>query len=139
MRLVDTSAWIEWFIDSPLAGRLASEIPAPQECLMPTMVQHELRKWFLRERGEEVADQVIAFTELCVVVPLDTRLALEAADVAREHRLATADSIIYASARAAGAELVTCDAHFAGLVGVVLLAKGWPDGSALGADSTRPR
>ncbi|HET9067182.1 MAG TPA: type II toxin-antitoxin system VapC family toxin [Amaricoccus sp.] len=124
MRLVDTSAWIEWFIDSPLAGELAGEIPEQQECVVPTIVQHELRKWFLRERGEDSADQVIAFTELCVVVPLDTRLALEAADIAREHRLATADAIVYASALAAGAELVTCDAHFTGLPGVMLFPKG---------------
>jgi predicted nucleic acid-binding protein len=124
MRLVDTSAWIEWFIDSALAGELAGKMPAQQECLVPTIVQHELRKWFLRERGEDLADRVIAYTELCVVIPLDTRLALEAADVAREHRLATADAIVYASALAAGADLVTCDAHFAGLPGVILCAKG---------------
>ena len=95
MRLADTCAWIEWFIDSPLAGELAGKIPAQEECLVPTIVQHELRKWFLRERGEDMADRVIAFTKLCVVVPLDTRLALEAADVAREHGLATADAVIY--------------------------------------------
>ncbi len=124
MRLVDTSAWIEWFIDSPLAGGLAGEIPAQQDCLVPTTVQHDLRNWFLRELGDDVADQVIAFTELCLVVPLDTRLALEAADVAREHRLATADAIIYASALAAGAELVTCDGHFTGLPGVILFSRG---------------
>lgn len=123
MRLVDTSAWIEWFIDGPLADDLADEIPAQQDCLVPTMVQHELRKWFLRERDEDMADEVIAFTELCLVVPLDTRLALEAAEVARRHKLATADAIIYASALAAGAELVTCDGHFTGLPGVVLLPK----------------
>jgi predicted nucleic acid-binding protein len=123
MRLVDTSARIEWFIDSPLVGELARNIPAQQECLVLTIVQHELRKWFLRERGEDSADQVIAFTELCLVVPLDTRLALEAADVAREHRLATADAIVYATALAAGAELVTCDAHFAGLPGVILFPR----------------
>ena len=123
MRLVDSSAWIEWFIDSPRAGRLAGAIPVQQDCLVPTMVQHELRKWFVRECGEDVADQVIAFTELCVVVPLDTRLALEAADVARAHGLATADAIIYASAQASGAELVTCDAHFTGLPGVMLFSR----------------
>jgi hypothetical protein len=49
---------------------------------MPTIVRHELRKWFLRQRGEDMADRVIAFTELCVVVSLDTRLALAAAEVA---------------------------------------------------------
>ena len=71
-----------------------------------------------------MADQVIAFTELCVVVPLDTRLALEAADVAREHGLATDDAVICASARAGGAELVTCDAHFTGLPDVILFPEG---------------
>lgn len=126
MRLVDTSAWIEWFIDSPLARELAPNIPSQQECLVPTIVQHELQKWFLRERGEDAADEVIAFTALCNVVPLDTRLALDAAEVARRHGLATADAIIYATARAAGAELVTCDAHFTGLSGVILLPKVAP-------------
>lgn len=123
MRLIDSSAWIEWFIDSPLADALAGEIPDRSECLVPTMVQHELRKWFLRERDEDTADEVIAFTELCVVVPLDTRLALMAAEIARQHKLATADAIIYATAFLHGATLVTCDAHFRGLSDVILLAK----------------
>ena len=57
------------------------------------------------------------------MVPLDTRLALAAADIAREHRLATADALIYATARAARAEVVTCDGHFRGLARVVLVAK----------------
>ena len=123
MRLVDTSAWIEWFIDSPLAEELSGQIPDPEEILVPTVVQHELRKWFLRERGEDTADEVIAFTELCGVIPLDTRLALEAAELSRQHRLATADAIIYATALAAGAELLTCDSHFTGFPGVILFAK----------------
>ncbi|WP_248446275.1 type II toxin-antitoxin system VapC family toxin [Sinorhizobium meliloti] len=123
MRLIDSSAWIEWFIDGPLAERLAEEIPEQSECLVPTMVQHELRKWFLRERDEDTADEIIAFTELCTVIPLDTRLALLAAEIARQHRLATADAIIYASASLHGAELVTHDAHFKNLPGVILLPK----------------
>lgn len=123
MRLVDTSAWIEWFIDSPMAPDLARQIPDRSECVVPTIVQHELRKWFLRERGEDIADKVIAFTELCIVVPLDTRLAIEAAGLARQHGLATADAIIYATALAAGAELVTCDGHLSGFPGVILLSK----------------
>jgi predicted nucleic acid-binding protein len=123
VRLVDTSAWIEWFVDGPLASELAHQLPAQPEWIVPTMVQHELRKWLLRERSEEMADEVIAFTELCVVVPLDTRLAIEAAEVAGRLKLAPADAIIYATAVAAGAELVTCDRHFAGLPGVILIPK----------------
>jgi predicted nucleic acid-binding protein len=123
MRLVDSSAWIEWFIDGAQAEELARMMPAQADTLVPTMVQHELRKWFLRERSEEIADEVIAFTELCTVVPLDTRLALEAAEVACRHKLASADAIIYATAREHGAELLTCDSHFKGLEGVVYIAK----------------
>jgi predicted nucleic acid-binding protein len=123
MRLVDTSAWIEWLVDGPLAPELACQLPAQPEWVVPTMVQHELRKWLLRERNEELADEVIAFTELCAVVRLDTRLAIEAAEIAGRLRLSTADAIIYATAVATDAELVTCDGHFADIPGVVLIPK----------------
>ncbi len=56
-RLVDSSAWIEWLPDSPLAE-------------------------------------------------------------------ATADAIVYATALAHGAELLTCDAHFEGLANVIYIRKG---------------
>jgi predicted nucleic acid-binding protein len=41
----------------------------------------------------------------------------------REHKLATADAIVYATARRQGATLLTCDAHFEALPGVTLFAK----------------
>ena len=112
MRVVDTSVWIEWLIGSPLGRRLAKEIPERAECIVPTIVQLELSKWLLRESGEDRADQVIAYTQKCIVVPLDTPLALLAAELHRQHKLATADAIVYATAQARGAELLTCDAHF---------------------------
>ena len=46
------------------------------------MVQLELAKWLAREVGEEKADQVIAFTQVCQVVSLDTEIALAAAEAA---------------------------------------------------------
>jgi predicted nucleic acid-binding protein len=73
--------------------------------------------------GEEKADQVIAFTQVCQVIALDTEIALEAAEVCRSHKLATADAIIYATAQAKGAKLLTCDAHFEGLPGVTFIPK----------------
>jgi len=45
-------------------------------------------------------------------------LLLEAARVCAAHKLATADAIIYATARNNNAELLTCDAHFKALEGV---------------------
>jgi predicted nucleic acid-binding protein len=123
MRLVDSSAWIEFLIGSDLGKRLAKELPERAEWLVPTMVQLELSKWLTREAGEEKADQVIAFTETCVVADLDTATALAAAALGAQHRLATADAIVYATALAHGAELLTCDRHFETLPGVVFVAK----------------
>jgi predicted nucleic acid-binding protein len=80
-----------------------------------------------REKGEELAEQVIAYTLTCHVVPLDTKLALSAAEVSRTHRLSTADSIIYATAADAGGGLLTCDAHFDGLPEVRFFAKKTDD------------
>ena len=123
MVLVDTSAWIEWLIGSPTGDKLAGRLPDQTEWLVPTMVQLELAKWLTREAGEDKADQVIAFTQVCAVVPLDTEIALAAAEDCREHKLATADAIIFATARAHDAGLLTCDKHFEGLPGVTLIEK----------------
>jgi predicted nucleic acid-binding protein len=112
MRLVDTSAWLEFLIGSELGERLAKELPARPEWLVPTIVQLELSKWLTREAGEEKADQVIAFTETCVVADLDTAIALSAADLCARHKLAMADAVVNATALAHGADLLTCDRHF---------------------------
>jgi predicted nucleic acid-binding protein len=103
MRLVDTSAWVEYLTGSALGIRLAGELPDRAEWLVPTIVQLALAKWLTREVGEAKAEQVIAFTETCVVAELDTDTALMAAELCARHRLATADAIIYATAQWFGA------------------------------------
>ncbi len=109
-----------------MGRKLATEMPARAECIVPTVVQLELSKWLWRELGEERADQVIAYTLKCVVVPLNTSIARMAAELHRQHKLATADAIVYATARARGAELLTGDAHFASLPGVLWFKKSTP-------------
>ncbi len=123
MRVVDTSAWIEWLVGSPLGKRLAEEIPDKTQCIVPTIVQLELAKWLTREVGEDQADQMIAYTQKCVVSLLDTRIVLYAADLHRQYKLATADAVVYATAREFGADLLTCDAHLENLPGVVFVRK----------------
>lgn len=123
MVLVDTSAWIEWLIGSPLAPRIRPLLPSQPEWVVPTIVQLELAKWLTREVGEDRADEVLAFTQMCQVVALDTRIALAAAEAGRAHKLATADAIVYATAHSVGASILTCDRHFERLPGVVLIDK----------------
>lgn len=123
MRLVDTSAWIEWLTGSPVGKAVEAELPKAADWLVPTIVQYELAKWLAREAGEAKADRVIAFTGTCKVVALDSRLALLAAELGAAHRLAMADAMVYATARAHRAEILTCDRHFEGLAGVRYLPK----------------
>jgi len=123
MRLVDTSIWIEWLTASPFGLTAAEELPDRTQWLVPTIVQFELAKWLTREVGEDKADRVIAFTETCVVADLDTTIALAAAEVGAKHKLAMADAIVYATALAYDADLLTCDRHFAKLSGVRFMSK----------------
>jgi predicted nucleic acid-binding protein len=123
MRLVDTSIWIEWLVASPLGIALTDELPDRAQWLVPTLVQLELAKWLTREVGEDKADRVIAFTETCIVIDLDTTIALSAAELSAKHKLSTADAIIYATALAHNAELLTCDRHFEALPDVRFVPK----------------
>ncbi len=123
MRVVDTSAWIEWLQASQTGHKVAREFPGREACVVPTIVQLELSKWMARELDEQRADAVLAYTRQCAVVPLDTAIALRAAELGRAHKLATADAIIYATALEHDADLLTCDAHFDGLPGAVLIRK----------------
>jgi len=124
MRVVDTSAWLEWLSDSALGRRVGLELPHAGAWIVPTIVQYELARCLAREVSEDAADETIAYSNVCIVAPLDTRLAVQAAEIAQERALAMADAIIYATAIAMGADLLTCDAHFAELPSVVYFAKG---------------
>lgn len=123
MRVVDSSAWIEWLRDTALAPEVGRQLPQAGSWIVPTMVLHEVAKWLGRERGDAAVAEFVAFCRTCLIVPLDEHVAVMAARLAREHRLATADAIIYATARMMDADLLTCDAHFDGLDGVVYLPK----------------
>jgi uncharacterized protein with PIN domain len=79
MRLVDTSAWVEWLVGSATGKLVEAALPAQSNWLVPSIVQLEPAKWLTREVGEDKTDQMIAFTRLCVLQPLDTPLALAAA------------------------------------------------------------
>jgi predicted nucleic acid-binding protein len=76
-----------------------------------------------RQILETVTIDFNAYTQKCVVAVLDTSIALQAADLHRQYKLATADAIVYATTLAYGADLLTCDAHFEGLPDVVFIRK----------------
>jgi len=123
MRVIDTSAWIEWLIGSRAGKKIGGLLPEPDAWVVPTIVQLELAKWLTREIGEDKADQVIAFSETCQIAPLDTKIALAAAELCRVRKLATADAIVLATALHHGAELISCDADFENMPEVTYVPK----------------
>jgi predicted nucleic acid-binding protein len=126
MVVVDTSAWIEWLTDAPLAGKIAAYMERLDELVVPAVVQYELYKWAARERDEAAAIELIGLTGQAQIRPLDTPLAAAAAEASAQFALPMADAIIYACARSLGLPLVTCDAHFRELAGVEYLQKRAP-------------
>lgn len=123
MVVMDTSAWIEWLTDSPLAARIAPYMERLDDIVVPTLVQYELYKWAARERDDAAAIELIGLTAQGQVRPLDTQLAVSAAEASAQFQLPMADAVIYACARAMALPLVTCDAHFSALAGVEYLQK----------------
>jgi predicted nucleic acid-binding protein len=61
--------------------------------------------------------------QTCMVAELDTATALSAAELCAKHNLATADAIVYATALAHDADVLTCDRHFENLPGVLFVLK----------------
>ena len=123
MNVVDSSGWIEYFAGGPNARFFAPPIEDAAELLVPSISVFEVYRHVLRERGADDALRAAAGLQRGRQVDLDADLALTAAELALEHRLPLADSIIYATAQVHGAMVWTQDSDFDGLEGVKYRAK----------------
>jgi predicted nucleic acid-binding protein len=122
-KLVDTCGWIEWLTNGKLVEEFEKHLKDPSALIIPSLLQFELYKWVVKEKNMSTALEVIGITENGTVVPLDTSLALYAADLSQEHDLAMADAIIYATSLVHEAVLVTSDKHFKKLPNVKYIEK----------------
>ena len=118
MNVVDSSAWLEYFANGPNAGAFASAIQATEELVVPSITLLEVFKRVYQQRGEGPALQAVALMQQGAVVDLDAPLALTAARISADGKLALADSVVLATARRFDATLWTQDADFEGLPGV---------------------
>ena len=118
MNVVDSSAWLEYFANGPNAGAFASAVQATEELVVPSITLLEVFKRVYQQRGEGPALQAVAAMQQGAVVDLDAPLALAAARISADGKLALADSVVLATARRFDATLWTQDADFEGLPGV---------------------
>ncbi|MBW6456160.1 MAG: type II toxin-antitoxin system VapC family toxin [Trueperaceae bacterium] len=123
MNVVDSSGWIEYLSGGPNAAFFRGPVEDEAALLVPTLSLFEVYRHLLRHVGRDDALSVMAAMRQGTVIDLDDRLALAAAELSVATRLALADSVMLATARAHGAVLWTQDADFDGLEGVRLKRK----------------
>ena len=123
MNVVDSSGWLEYFINGKNAAFFAPIIENAAEVVVPTISLFEVFKRVLIEKDRDDALEAIALMKEGHVVDLDDNLALSAAELSYEMQLPLADSIILATARANDAVLWTQDAHFKSIEGVKYIEK----------------
>jgi len=119
--LVDSSGWLEYLTGDEKADAFGEVLQRDVQVLVPTIVLYEVLKILLLRAGKSEADVFLSEALRRKVVDLTETIALAAASMSIDYKLPMADAIIYATAKAHRAELVTSDAHFTGLPGVVVL------------------
>lgn len=123
MNVVDSSGWIEYFTKGGNADFFIPPIQDLENLIFPAICMYEVFKRLLAERDEDSALLAVGLMSHGREVELDRNIALEAAQISRELKLAMADSIILATARAHKAVLWTQDEHFKGLPDVQYIEK----------------
>jgi predicted nucleic acid-binding protein len=123
MNVIDSSGWLEYLTDGKNADFFAAPIGDAPNLVTPTICLYEVFKRVLVTLGEEKALNVMGTIAFGQTVDLSRDLAIEAARISAELKLAMADSIILATARAYDAALWTQDAHFKGVAGVQYIEK----------------
>jgi len=121
MLLVDSTGWLEYFTEGPLASAYSKYLKDLSKIVTPTIVVYEVFKKIKRERTEEDALLAISLINKTKVIPLNESIALLAADLSLKYSLPMADAIVYATALEENCKIATSDLHFKGLEGVEVI------------------
>ncbi len=119
--LVDFSGWLEYITGNEKADAFGAFFQGSAQVLVPTIVLYEVFQILLLRASKTDANLFLSKALRRRVVDLTDTIALAAASLSIDYKLPMADAIIYATAQAHQAELITSDAHFSGLPGVTLI------------------
>ena len=120
MRLLDSFAWIEYFMGSRRGARVRDYVEGAEPLYTPSICLTEIKSRYLRD-GKDPTTRIGLIVERSFIVSLDEEIALLAADVKQRYGLHTVDAIIYATAQVKNLTLVTGDLHFKNLPNVEIL------------------
>ena len=123
MNVVDSSGWLEYFADGGNASFFAPAIEDVDNLIVPTICIYEVFKRLMGQRGENTALVHIGDMHQGQITDLTASIALQAAKISTDLKIAMADSIILATARVHNATLWTQDADFDSIDGVEYIEK----------------
>ena len=123
MNVVDSSGWVEYFTKGPNAKLFIPPVQDVDNLLVPSICIYEVFKRLALDMGEENALQAVGIMSYGRMIELDRKIAIDAAQISLDLKLAMADSIILATARDHDATLWTQDAHFKDVEGVKYIEK----------------
>ena len=115
MNIVDSSLWIEYFLENNINQSVIDTIRDTDNLYIPIISIYEVYKKFLSIGDSEKANIAVAIMQNAAVIGMNPPLAILAAQLGKQYVLPMADSIIYATAVLWNAELYTQDKHFENL------------------------
>ena len=122
MIIVDSSGWLEYFIEGPNAGVFEPVVSDPESLIVPTITIYEVFKQIARRTNDAEAITLTSLMLKGKIADLDTATSVDAARISVENHLGMADSILLATAKLYRAILWTQDSDFIGIQGVEYVA-----------------
>ena len=125
--VIDSYAWIEYFMGTQAGKKAKSIIDSSEEKITPTICLAEVYAKTLKVESQELAEkQRVFIKEKSALAVLDEPIAVESAKVQAKMKKeidgwGLADSIVYATALLKKAEVVTGDEHFRKLKNVLFI------------------
>jgi PIN domain nuclease of toxin-antitoxin system len=123
MNIVDSSLWIEYFLENDIDQSIIDVIKDTDNLYVPVISLYEVYKKFLSIGNSERASIAVTIMQNATVIGIDPQLAVLAAQLGKQHKLPLADSIIYATAELYNAEIYTQDKHFENMARVHYFSK----------------
>ena len=120
---LDTSAWVEITHNGPNAATFAKTLAKAETIVVSTITLYEIARYTSRVADTNATAEILGFLEQYGPIPVTSQIAELAATLGSRHKLAMADSLIYATARTHNATLWTQDSDFQGLPHVKYLPK----------------
>jgi predicted nucleic acid-binding protein len=98
MNVVDSSGWIEYFLDSPQADFYASAAEDKAKLVVPSIALYEVHRFLSRKTVPAFREECLQVMRRGRVIELSDARAIAASQASQQHKLAMADAVMYSIA-----------------------------------------